>query len=265
MKYQGADISRSADIKPSELFHENSKHHRSDRASVERIVAVLSNPVLLGMMAASQKRYPSAPKISLSAELPPAAITFDEAVWTRRSCRKFTGEPLRFSEVSKLLRFACGVSVMLDLPGGHRQPLRVAPSGGGLYPVEAYLVALKVDELSAGLYHYNPVENHLEVLRAQDFTGELLSITFARELKEAAALIVLTGIPVKTKLKYGERGYRFLLLEAGHIAQNILLTANSLRLGALPIGGFVDDRLDELLGLDGLDEVSLYLVAVGRQ
>ena len=65
-------------------------------------------------------------------------------------------------------------------------------------------------------------------------------------------------------MKYGERGYRFMLLEAGHIAQNALLAANALGLGACPFGGFIDDDLDRLLGIDGLDEVSLYLIGVGR-
>jgi len=67
---------------------------------------------------------------------------------------------------------------------------------------------------------------------------------------------------MKTKLKYGERGYRFLLFEAGHIMQNLLLVASALGVSALPIGGFVDAELDSALGIDGLDEVSLYLAAV---
>ena len=79
----------------------------------------------------------------------------------------------------------------------------------------------------------------------------------------AALAVALTGISMKTKLKYGERGYRFLLFEAGHIMQNLLLVASALGVSALPIGGFVDAELDSALGIDGLDEVSLYLAAVG--
>jgi len=78
----------------------------------------------------------------------------------------------------------------------------------------------------------------------------------------AALAVALTGISMKTKLKYGERGYRFLLFEAGHIMQNLLLVASALGVSALPIGGFVDAELDSALGIDGLDEVSLYLAAV---
>jgi SagB-type dehydrogenase family enzyme len=104
------------------------------------------------------------------------------------------------------------------------------------------------------------------VLREGDVVArDLSSITFTVELERAAMVFVLTGIALKSRLKYGERGYRFMLLEAGHIAQNLLLTANALGLGALPIGGFVDDELDRLLDVDGVEETSLYLVAVGRR
>jgi nitroreductase len=102
-----------------------------------------------------------------------------------------------------------------------------------------------------------------ELVRAGDAAHEVARLCYTAALSEAAAVIVLTGISAKSRLKYGERGYRFTLLEAGHIAQNALLTASALMLDACPFGGFIDD-LDRLLGIDGLDEVSLYLVAVGR-
>jgi|SRR5271166_1908932 len=256
---------RFDDLSVSELFHENSKHRRSDAAVVDRIMAALGSPVLQGIMASAFKQYPSARKITLSREFPPAPVTFDEAVLTRRSLHEFTRDALGWAEFSKLIQFAGGVTGLGDLPFGEKQYFRAAPSGGGLYPVEMYAFALRVETLPAGLYHYYPVENRIELLRQHDYSQELKTLTFAGEVSQAGAVFALTGIPLKSRLKYGERGYRFMLLEAGHIAQNLLLTANSLRLAAFPIGGFIDDELDRMLHIDGLEEVSLYLVAVGRR
>jgi SagB-type dehydrogenase family enzyme len=103
------------------------------------------------------------------------------------------------------------------------------------------------------------------VLREAELIGTFAAAAFTPQLANAAAIFVLTGVSLKSRLKYGERGYRFMLLKAGHIAQNLLLTAAALELGALPVGGFIDDEMDRLLGIDGLNEVSLYLVAIGRR
>jgi SagB-type dehydrogenase family enzyme len=248
----------------SELYHENSKHYADDPRTVDRIVAVMANPVLQSILATSSKRYPSAPIVALPSKLPPSSRSFDDALLGRRSFREFDGQPLLLWEVAKLLLAAGGVTGWVDLPGSHRQPLKAAPSGGALYPVELYLFAFRVSGLAQGLYHYAAKDHALEFVRPGDSAHEVAGLCFTQSLASAAAVIALTGITAKSRLKYGERGYRFTLLEAGHIAQNALLAAETLGLGACPFGGFVDDDLDRLLGIDGLDEVSLYLVAVGR-
>lgn len=161
------------------------------------------------------------------------------------------------------MHFANGITGSTDSDSSFKHFFRASPSGGALYPNEIYLLAFKVRGLSAGIYHYDPIENHLHVLSRKSGAKELSAITYTEEINGAAAVIAITGISLKNRVKYGERGYRFMLMEAGHIAQNILLTANSLRLPCFPIGGFIDDEMNDLLGIDGLDEVSLYLVAVG--
>jgi SagB-type dehydrogenase family enzyme len=196
--------------------------------------------------------------------LPPAVLRFDEAVLLRRSVRDFTSQPLQLGHVAKLLSFGNGVTGEVATPDGRPQHFRAAPSGGALYPVELYVASLVVEGLEPGVHHYDPVAHALELVRPGRFADPLASLTYTPELASSAAVIVLTGVTVKSRVKYGERAYRFLLIEAGHIAQNVLLTATALDLGACPIGGFVDDELDDLLGLDGLDEVSLYLIAVGH-
>jgi SagB-type dehydrogenase family enzyme len=247
----------------AEIFHENSKQARSDHRIAQRIIMMASNPVAL-MMADSPKRYRSAERITLPKELPEALLGFDQALATRRSERDFDGSPFSLGQVAKLLFFASGRTGSAPTHDGRLQYFRAAPSAGALYPVEVYLIALNAEGLAAGVYHYDSVANTLELVRRGNFSHDLAAATYTEEIEQASVVIAMTGILIKTHLKYGERGYRFMLMEAGHVGENILLTANSLGLGAVPIGGFVDDELDRLLNIDGLDEVSLYLVALGR-
>lgn len=263
MMPDGPNTRRFDESDVSELFHENSKQHRSDQRMVERIIAMTTNPVMQ-RMAAAHKRYPSARTVELPRDLPPPARSFTEALLARRSRRDFSHAPLGLAAVAPLLIFGNGVTGAAQTHDGRTQYFRAAPSGGALYPVEVYLVALAVSDLPQGMYHYNPVANVLEAIRKCDCTERLQAITYTEEIDSAAAVIVLTGIALKNRIKYGERGYRFMLMEAGHIAQNVLLTASAYQLAAVPIGGFVDDELDALLGIDGMDEVSLYLIAVGQ-
>jgi SagB-type dehydrogenase family enzyme len=251
----------------SELYLENSKHHRSDLRAVDRNIAAMSSPVLQRMTASAYKRYPSARCIALAKHANvPTLMSFDEALLTQHSFRDFTGEGILLAHVNKLLQMACGITGWGGLPSGDRQFLRTASSGGGFCPIEVYVLIRSVQGLPGGIYHYNPVKHCLEILREGDVVAsDLTSITFTAELKKAAVVFGLTGIALKSRLNYAESGYRFMLLEAGHIAQSLLLTANSLNLRALPIGGFVDDELDRLLNVDGVEETSLYLVAVGRR
>lgn len=149
--------------------------------------------------------------------------------------------------------------------GATPQPVRAAPSGGAVYPLEVYLVVAAVDGLDAGIYHYAIDRHALELLRSGTFGEVLVSAasdhaTFTR----AAVTLVLAGIFGRSHFKYGERGYRFTLLEAGHICQNMLLTVTELGLGAVPVGGFIDEDVNALIDLDGVDESVLYLIPVGR-
>src|SRR5208337_1543566 len=236
----------------AELFHENSKHARSDYRIAQRIIMMASNPMALAM-AESRKRYPSAQRIALTEEFPEARLGFDEAAITRRSQRNFDGSPFELGTIAKLLFFANGRTGSAPTHDGRRQSFRAAPSAGALYPIEVYLIALNAEEIAAGVYHHDNVENALELVKAGNFGQQLARATYTEEIENAAIVIAMTGILIKTRIKYSERGYRFMLMEAGHIAENILLTANSLGLGAVPIGGFVDDEVDRLIDIDGLD------------
>jgi SagB-type dehydrogenase family enzyme len=183
-----------------------------------------------------------------------------EALRKRRSVRDYSGGPLEMEELSALLFSAQGITAER---GGAR--LRTAPSAGALYPMEVYVFVHEVSGLEPGLYHYDPFEHGLTVMREGDLRGGLHGAGLGQgALREAGAVIALAAVPARTTRKYGERGLRYVYMEAGHIAENILLEAVSLGLGAVPVGAFADERLDGLLGIDGREEISVYLVAVGK-
>jgi SagB-type dehydrogenase family enzyme len=247
----------------SELYHENSKQWRSDPEVLERIVASSVSPMLQQLMGSSGKRYLHARRTPLDAK--PAAGRLGplaEVLAGRRSTRAFVPERLGFEQAGTLLHLSAGIVGSLG-GDGHAAPARSNPSAGALYPVELYLCAENVERLERGSYHYDPVASAVELVSAGETGARLAHLSHTAELADAAAVVALTGVPARARVKYGERAYRFLLLEAGHIAQNLLLVATALGLGSLPVGGFVDCELDELLGIDGVDEISLYLIAIG--
>jgi SagB-type dehydrogenase family enzyme len=140
---------------------------------------------------------------------------------------------------------------------------RPVPSGGALYPLELYAVALDVDSLERGVHHYDPYRHRLALLRTVD-RETVAAALVDRELAEnAAALLVVSAMFWRSRFKYGLRGYRFALLEAGHVMQNALLAAAALGVPARPLGGYYDRLLDALVGADSLDEASVYALLLG--
>ncbi len=205
------------------------------------------------------KTYPDVPRLPLP-DPGPLPLSTGEAIRRRRSIRNFADRPLSLQELSTLLHHADGIT-------GRRwgRDLRAAPSAGALYPVETYLALHRVEGVDPGLVHYAVAGHTLEVLRVGDLRGEMVRIGLEQEfLGEAALVWILTVRLQRVRWKYGERAYRYALLEAGHIAQNVYLAATALGLGACAVGAFLDDDLHRLLGIDGREEFALYLLAVGR-
>jgi SagB-type dehydrogenase family enzyme len=194
------------------------------------------------------------------------AEPLDALLMRRRSLRSFRTQALPLSAVAVLLETAAGITGEMKHPDHPEilQLVRAQPSGGALYPIEIYLAALEVDGLSAGIYHFHAPQHCLEPVRAGDFRSELGRHLWIGDLPlDSPAVIVLTGrwnLPLR---KYGERGYRVLLLDAGHLMENLLLTATALHLGACPVAGFHDDPLAEILSVDPREEPVLYCMLVG--
>ncbi|MFB3738347.1 MAG: SagB/ThcOx family dehydrogenase [Candidatus Velamenicoccus archaeovorus] len=178
------------------------------------------------------------------------SVSLEAALASRRSIRDFTDEPLTASELGQLLWAAQGVTARW---GG-----RTAPSAGALYPLEVYAVT------EAGLFHYLPNGHQVEAVTGADLRGPLaLAALGQAPVRDAPAVLVVTGVVARTEVKYGDRAERYVLLEAGHAAQNVLLESVALGLGAVPIGAFRDEAVGAVLGLEA-EETPLYLLCVGH-
>ncbi len=205
------------------------------------------------------KNYPGAKKISLP-KPDYRGMVLEEAIEKRRSVREYSSRPLELSQVSQILFAAQG------LTGGlHGKPVRAAPSAGALYPVEVYVIVNNVDGLQKGIYHYSVLEHALELIKPGDFRSAIISAGLKQEmLGDSGVTFVLSAIFDRIRHKYGERGFRYVYMECGHVSQNISLQAVSLGLGSVSVGAFLDHKINELIGVDGKREAVIYLHSVGR-
>ena len=167
-------------------------------------------------------------------------------------------------DLARLLSLGAGVVRTRRLAGGETYSFRTYSSAGALYPIELYVAVGALPGLGAGLYHFHPRELTLRPLRTVDVRGALAEAADDPALAEAAAVLVLTGILWRSAWKYQARAYRHLYWDAGTMLANLLALAAGDRLGPRVVTGFVDERLNRLLGVDGEREAALALLAVGR-
>ena len=183
-----------------------------------------------------------------------------ETIAQRRSIREFSDQSITFSELSQLIWATQGIT---SRAWGFE--FRASPSAGALYPIETYLVVNRVEEIPSGLYHYNVKEAQLILLKEGHFGPELCQAGLGQEmLEEAACDFVWTAMVGRSKWKYRERAYRYIYMDAGHIGQTLYLAATALNLGCCTMGAFFDEEVDRVIGVDGKNEISVYLGAVGR-
>lgn len=184
---------------------------------------------------------------------PPGGVgraTLEEAVASRRSIRDYSPQPLTQEEISQLLWATQGITS----DAGQR----TAPSAGGLYPLEVYAVA------PDGVYRYVPRNHQLEVIGTDDRRPALCEAALSQEaVADGAVVFVIAAVYSRTEAKYGERAERYVQIEVGHAAQNLLLQAAALGLGAVPIGAFHDDDVRDILKIPD-DHAPLYLIPVGH-
>lgn len=241
------------------LFHQNTRLGPFKRRVPKEML-----PEDFALAGRHFKRYNGAEQLALPPGFGLENRSLAETLRRRRSIRAYSGQPIALEDLSQLLFAACGITGQAT--DGKPFLYRTAPSGGSLYPIELYLAALRPSDFEPGLYHYNVRDHTLELLKPGDQSEAALSCcaAFRRYVEGASVLFFMTAIFERTLGKYGSRGYRYILIEAGHIAQNLYLAATALQLGALGLAGFVERKVEKLLEIDGIEESPVYLLATGH-
>ena len=206
------------------------------------------------------KNYPSSKTIQLPNELPDVTISFSDVLQKRKSMRTFSDEPLSMVDLAFLLWASTGIQRI-----EHDYAFRTAPSAGALYPIETYIAVNNVQDLVKGVYHYNIENNWLEEIKRGNF-GEILAHAALDQKMcvDSSVVFIWTAVFQRSIWKYSQRAYRYVYLDAGHIAQNLALGATSINCGSCHIGAFFDDEINSILAIDGRNESAICLSVVGH-
>lgn len=211
------------------------------------------------------KEYPRCPQIFLPVNKKVKKKDLFGTILQRKSAPKLKKRNIDLATISEMLFFSAGINRI----GSKNIPAkRMYPSGAARYPLEIYLIQ-KQDllDFKTGIYHYNVKSHALELLKKSGFIEELKSIGGEINkdfLQNASMLLVITAVFGRTEIKYGKSTYKLILLEAGHLGQNICLVSSALGIASRPLGGFVDQKMNILLQLNEEREQALYIIALGR-
>jgi len=238
-------------VDSGKLFQQQTKHRRGHLA--DRWLDWATVPE-------TYKHYDNAPQIALDPPDTEGGMPLWEALQQRRSERSFPGAPVTMAELSQLLWAAQGITRF-----SQGYAFRTAPSAGALYPIETYVVAHDVQGLRQGVYHYAVELHALDELNTGDFRAQVARAALDQKMAATSDVVFIwTAVFPRSEWKYGQRAYRYVYLDAGHIAQNLALAAVSLGLGSCQIAALYDDEVNHLVGVDGDSESVLYMSIVGR-
>ncbi len=190
------------------------------------------------------------------------AITLQSAINNRQSRRQFKGESISLTELSFLLWATQGIRQSID----YGNAFRTVPSAGARHALETYLAVLNLDNLGAGFYRYLPVSHSILVERLDGLAGkQIKQATFQQDWMAAAAVVFIwTTIPNRMEWRYGLAAHRVILLDAGHVCQNLYLACEAIGAGTCAVAAYDQEQMDQVLGVDGDDEFVIYTAAVGR-
>jgi SagB-type dehydrogenase family enzyme len=240
-----------------EQFHHNTKYERGKlpRGSLD----FSKRPPVY-------KKYHNARKVTL----PSPETSKGPGIWdtlrSRRSVRVFSGEPVSKKELSQILWATQGITKASVPAYGRRFGLRTAPSAGALYPIETYLCVNNVEGIAPGIYHYLVESGDLELIHEGELGMALADAALEqRMLASGNVVFIWTAVFERSKWKYRQRAFRYVFLDAGHIAQNLALAAEGLGMGSCQVAAFYDEEVNQLLHLDGKIESAIYLSVVGKK
>jgi SagB-type dehydrogenase family enzyme len=201
-------------------------------------------------------------------ELPkPAEIKFKdkslrECIEKRKSIREYSQKPLTLEELSYLLWCTQGVKEKTD-----RHILRTVPSAGARHPFETFILVKNVTGLKPGLYRFIGTKHSLIPHNLENDIAEKIKHACGEQelFDPCAAVFIWAAVAYRTTWRYWERGYRYILIDAGHICQNLYLAGESIDCGICAVGSYDDDELNNLLGLDGENQFVAYMGVVGKK
>ncbi|PKN78432.1 MAG: hypothetical protein CVU48_08425 [Candidatus Cloacimonetes bacterium HGW-Cloacimonetes-1] len=198
--------------------------------------------------------------------IPKPTQTLYQAIEQRRSLRKYATEGLSAEELSFLL---WATTWARDFRSNEKIEitLRNVPSAGARHPFETYLLIRNVKGIKPGLYYYHPIKHCLILQSELESIEDKISEGCFRQpmVNDAAVVFIWTAVPYRTSWRYGQRGYRYLYLDAGHVGQNLHLAAEAVNGGACMIGAYLDEMMDECIGVDGNFEFVIYIATVGKK
>ncbi len=190
-------------------------------------------------------------------------IDLRQAIERRHTIRKYSREPLTLEELSYLLWCTQGVKEVTRRPA----TLRSVPSAGARHAFETYLLANNVVGLAPGLYRFAALEHQLLPLEASPDLGERITLACfnQQQIRNSAVTFIWVAVTARMRWRYGQRGYRYLHLDAGHVCQNLYLAAEAIHAGVCAIAAYDDERLNRTLGLDGEELFVIYLASLGKR
>jgi len=190
-------------------------------------------------------------------------VRVSDAIRSRESRRAFTDQSISLDQLAYLLWATQGVRGLIR---DGLVTLRTVPSGGGMHPFETYISVHRVKGLAPGLYRYLAIEHKLLPVTtdAEDLPDRWTAVANQQAyVGKSAAVFCWTARPYRTEYRYGDDSLKDLLISAGHICQNLYLACEALGLGTCATVAYQQDALDQLLGVDGFDEIPLYIAPVG--
>jgi SagB-type dehydrogenase family enzyme len=238
------------DKNSGDRFHQSTKYHRDK---------LVGNRLDWDNKPEAYKEYLHSKRINLGHPTVKLDKSLNTILQKRRSTRIFSNEPISKENLSYLLWASTGIQRNQN---GHE--FRTAPSAGALYPIETYLIVNNVENVDRGVYHYCIKEHYLEELKSGDFRNEITKAALDQNMcADAAVVFIWTAIFNRSKWKYDQRAYRYIYLDAGHIAQNLALASTGLNLGSCQIAALFDDEINEIINVDGIKESTIYMSVVG--
>ncbi len=195
-------------------------------------------------------------------------ITFSEKdiitlINLRQSVRNYQEKNISLPELSYLLWCTQGVKEVIS----NIATRRTVPSAGARHALETVLLVNKVEGLEAGIYRYLSMEHQLGVLKRDNFiVNDIVKASFGQDfIRHSAVTFIWIAVIYRMKWRYGERAYRYIFLDAGHVAQNLYLAAEAIDCGVCAIAAFSDDELNSLLNLDGKEQFVIYMATLGKK